>query len=227
MKLAKFISIALLMIAATIFCLEGAKEAMIYAIWITIFFLSYLLVTILRSENSTRKWPSVRVNRSQNRRLKSTYLIRKNRIQKEVIRKIEPGRPSTYLLSGRSIPKEKIRRIEKLKLPQTAPVQNAQVSDPRRPSNFETVDKSPEKKTQPSRGSDQLRHESEVIINLKVGTGLSENAEDARQNALYQRLIRVNRSRKNFHIVSSGCGVCSRVLPVTGICRSGCNPLEE
>jgi hypothetical protein len=215
------------MIAATIFFLEGAKEAIIYAISITIFFLSYLLVTIMRSGNSTRKWQSVRVNRSQNRRLKSVYLIGKNRIQKEVIRKVEPDRPTTYLLSGTSIPKEKIRRIEKLKLTPSTPVQNAQVSDPRRPSNFETGDKSPEKKTQPSRGSDQLRHESEVIINLNVGTGLSENAEDARQDVLYQRLIRVNRSRKNGYIVSSGCGVCSRVLPVTGICRSGCNPLEE
>jgi hypothetical protein len=215
------------MITAPIFFLAGAQEAIIYAISITIILLSYLLARKMRLENSTRKWQNVQATRSQNRYPKSMYLIGKNRIQKEVIRKVELGRPSTYLFSGRSIPKEKIRRIEKPKQPPAAPVQNAKVSNPRRPSNFETIDKSHEKETLPSRGSDQFRYESEVIIDLNVGTGLSEKAEEARQTARYQRLIKVNRSRKNVYIVSSECGVCSRVLPATGICRSGCNPLEE
>ena len=155
------------------------------------------------------------------------YLIGKNRIQKEVIRKVELGRPSTYLFSGRSIPKEKIRRIEKPKHTPAAPVQNAKVSNPRRPSNFETMENSQEKKVQFSPGSDLFESESEVIIDLNVGTGLSQRAAGARQEALYQRLIRVNRSQKNVHIASSGCGVCGKVLPETGICRSRCNPLEE
>ena len=215
------------MITAPIYFLVGTKEAIISAIAIAITFLSYLFVRKMRLENSTLKWQNVQVTRSQNGNPKSTYLIGKNRIQKEVIRKVEPGRSSTYLLSERSIPKEKIRRIEKPKHTRAASVQNAKVSNPRRPSNFETMDKSPEKKTQPSRSSDQFRYKSAVIIDLNAGTGLSENAEDARQDVLYQRFIRVNRSRKNVHIVSSGCGVCSKVLQATGICRSGCNPLEE
>jgi len=72
----------------------------------------------------------------------------------------------------------------------------------------------------------QSEIEQQNSIPLNSGSGDLEPSFEVLSNQSWDRLIRVNRRRKNTYIFSDTCGTCSSQLNSSGICGS-CRPLEE
>ena len=67
------------------------------------------------------------------------------------------------------------------------------------------------------------RSERERVAALEARLKWDKEVDRQQRN----RIERVNRPRENYSIVSEVCGVCSSELNPSGLCVSGCKPLEE
>jgi len=70
----------------------------------------------------------------------------------------------------------------------------------------------------------EIEHQNAIPLN--AGSEDLDPSFEVLSNQSWDRLIRVNRRRKNPYIFSNTCGTCSSQLNSSGICGS-CRPLEE